>query len=530
MMQEARPGGAPRPPGGFASVRSAIRSRTASATRRHAHGTPPDTGFAHLLGWTVAGALIPGASLLAAGRRVLGGVLVVGSVAVAATVAVLAATGALDAIGLRLAVRPNALLVLVVGITLAALVWAASLVAGHVLLRRRPLSVAQQATAAGVLTVLVVAVLAPAGLVGHYGLTQRSLLLNVFNTDEHKNTAALRERRVDPWAGIPRINVLLIGSDANDDPEGIGGRRQGTRPDTIIVASVDTASGNTTLFNLPRNLEDVPFPEGTPGRRAFPDGYNCGSECLLNSVWTWGEEHAELFPNDPQPGLTATRHAVSAALGLDLDYHAVIDMQGFIDLVDAMGGVRVQVPRRIPKTEAPAGGGPLPADTGYIEPGLKVLGGQDALWYVRSRADSDNYDRMRRQQCIVGAVLEQADPVSLARAFPTLAASAERNIATDVPLAQLDAFVELTRRVQGGTLRTLPFTNDVITPSNPDYDAVQRIVKQGIAPPPSTPSPATSPARAAAGSPEPSTDDREHQPSASPSTPAAAQDLALACR
>ncbi len=483
--------------------------------------------------------MLPGASLIVAGRRILGGLLAVPAVAAATTTALLASTGTLGELGLRLAVRPNALLLFVVVVVLAALAWAASLVAGHVLLRRRssPLTVAQQAVAAGVVTVLVVAVLAPAGVLGHYGLTQRSLLLNVFDSSEHQHTDALGSGKPDPWAGIPRINVLLIGSDANDDPAGVGGRRQGTRPDTVIVASVDTASGDTTLFNLPRNLEDVPFPKGTPGHRAFPNGYDCGSECLLNSVWTWGEQHAELFPNDPQPGLTATRQAVSAALGLPLDYYAVIDMQGFIDLVDAMRGVQVQVPRRIPKTEPPSGGGPLPSDTRYIEPGRKVLNGDDALWYVRSRADSDNYDRMRRQQCVVGAVLEQADPVSLAKAFPALAASAERNIATDVPLAQLDAFVELTRRVQGGTLRTLPFTNDVITPSNPDYEAVRAIVQRGIAPAPAADAPAThTPApddSAAPSKQQPSASASASTPgggSAAPPAPATAQELATACR
>src|SRR5699024_5176528 len=82
-------------------------------------------------------------------------------------------------------------------------------------------------------------------------------------------------------------------------------------PDTIMVASIDTASGRTALFSIPRNLENVQFPEGTPAAEEFPDGFDYfgPNQNLINAVWTWAEDRPDLFPDDPNPGLTATTWA-----------------------------------------------------------------------------------------------------------------------------------------------------------------------------------------------------------------------------
>ena len=63
----------------------------------------------------------------------------------------------------------------------------------------------------------------------------------------------------------------------------------------------------------------------------------------MNAVWTLAEEHRNLFPGDTNPGLTATRDALWAVLGLPIDYTTIIDLKGFRTLVDAMGGVDVNV-------------------------------------------------------------------------------------------------------------------------------------------------------------------------------------------
>src|SRR5699024_4827311 len=130
-----------------------------------------------------------------------------------------------------------------------------------------------------------------------------------------------------------------IGSDA-------GPNRTGVRPDAVIVASVDTQTGETVLFGIPRNLEDIPFSAKNPLSEKYPDGYNCGNDCLMEYVWMLGEENADLFETD-DPGLAVTKDAASQILGLDIDYTTVVDLDGFQELVDAMGGFTINVKDRV---------------------------------------------------------------------------------------------------------------------------------------------------------------------------------------
>ena len=83
------------------------------------------------------------------------------------------------------------------------------------------------------------------------------------------NQAHPNSAMADPWAGTPRVNVLLLGSDAGAD-------RTGVRTDSMMVASINTRTGDTVLFGLPRNLQNVPFPEHDPLHKLFPQGFNCG--------------------------------------------------------------------------------------------------------------------------------------------------------------------------------------------------------------------------------------------------------------
>src|SRR5699024_9271573 len=186
-------------------------------------------------------------------------------------------------------------------------------------------------------------------------------------------------------------------------------------------------------------LENVEFPEGTPAAEEFPNGFDYfgKNQNLINAVWTWAEDRPDLFPDDPEPGLTATTWAVEETLGLETDYYAMVNLQGFEDMVDAIGGVEMVVERRIP-----IGGGASEVD-GYIEPGQQHLDGYQALWYARSREGSNDFDRMCRQQRIVRTVTEEADPRTLAMSVPGLVSATEENIQTNIPVDRLDAFIDL---------------------------------------------------------------------------------------
>ena len=467
-----RAGGPPRHSAG------ARRSRSGGARHASARGQ----GFGRFVALTML-SLVPGAGLLLAGRR-RSGALLLGLTALAlAGGSALLLAGDVTRRVLTLAVQPRTLVVVAVAVALVGAVWCLSILLTAWSARPGQLSGVQRALGVALVAALCVAVAAPSSVGVRYALIQRDLVTSLFTADvPHSRPvkgAAVPVAGPDPWAAVPRVNLLLIGSDAGPD-------RTGVRTDSMIVASIDTKTGNTVLFGLPRNLEKVPFPVTDPLHTVWPNGFNCGDACLLNAVWQQAAEiHPNLFPGDPNPGLTATRDAVSEVLGLKIDNYTIIDLHGFTSLVDAMGGVDVNVPRRIP-----IGGGhnqftnaQLPI-YGYIEPGRRHLNGYQALWFARSRQGSDDYDRMARQRCMVTSLLDQANPAQLLSRYPQLASVAKNNIQTDIRQQDLGAWVVLVERIQKGHIRSLPFTDKVISPANPDFAQIRTLVMRAIAPAP----------------------------------------------
>lgn len=335
-------------------------------------------------------------------------------------------------------------------------------------------------------------VFAPAAQAMRYAVIQHSLLGSVFDTLRPEGAVAPGDGD-DPWKDTERVNVLLIGSDA-------GQHREGIRPDSIMVASVNTQTGETVLFGIPRNLQNIPFSEDNPLSEQYPDGFNCGDQCLMEFVWTLGTDNKELFPDDVDPGLAVTKDAVSQVLGLDIDYTTVIDLQGFTQLVDAMGGVEIDVQERVCIGCQLDAAGNVVGTTGWIEPGKQELSGYQALWYSRSRAGSQDGDfsRMRRQRCMVGALLNQVNPTSMITRYPALAKTLEDNVRVDIPQQDLDEWAELVLRIQkGGKITSLPLTNQNIDVNDPDYDKIHTMVDKAVDPPkpkkkPSSPSSSTS--------------------------------------
>ncbi|HEX7350711.1 LCP family protein [Brachybacterium sp.] len=365
--------------------------------------------------------------------------------------------------GVMLASRRGVLIAAMVTVTVVGIVWALQIVLANLAhSTRERLAGAKRYVALALAALMVVGVALPFGR-GVQSLWALQGLMgseSVFGGDargDHPFTSSK-----DPWANTGRLNILLLGQDAGAD-------RTGTRPDTLMVASIDTATGQTALFSIPRNLEGVEFPEGTAAAEVFPDGFDYfgRNQNLINAVWTWAEDRPDLFPNDPEPGLTATRWAVEETLGLEMDYYAMVNLQGFEDLVDALGGVEMVVERRIP-----IGGGASEVE-GYIEPGEQTLDGFHALWYARSREGSNDFNRMCRQQRIVRAVSEEADPTTLALSIPRLVNATEDNIVTDIPVSNLDAFVDLALRVKDGGFTSYPITQDVTFSGNPDWEYLE---------------------------------------------------------
>ncbi len=156
-----------------------------------------------------------------------------------------------------------------------------------------------------------------------------------------------------------RYNVLLLGGDS-------GAGRWGLRPDSMTVASIDAETGKTVLISLPRNMQNFPFAEGSVLDKQFPDGFDVEG-MYLNSVSTWALDHAELFAGSKSPGVDATIMGVEGITGLKMNYWAMVNLEGFKDLVDAVGGVELNVRQPIPV------GLPHEKTFHYIEAGTRTL-------------------------------------------------------------------------------------------------------------------------------------------------------------
>jgi LCP family protein required for cell wall assembly len=263
-----------------------------------------------------------------------------------------------------------------------------------------------------------------------------------------------------------RFNVLLAGGDS-------GAGRWGLRPDSMTIASIDAVTGRTVLIGLPRNMANFPFAEGSVMDEQFPDGFDCDG-CYLNGVSTWAEDNTELFPDSSHPGMDATVEAIEGITGLHINYWSMVNLQGFKDLVDAVGGVTLNV-----RSPIPVGG--LGSDvTGYIQPGVRKLNGHDTLWYARAREGSDDYSRMARQKCVLNAMLQQLSPQTVVLKFEKIAKASEALITTDLPRGEVDRFMQLAMKARKLPVRSVSFVPPMISTGDPDIDKIHETVEKAI--------------------------------------------------
>jgi polyisoprenyl-teichoic acid--peptidoglycan teichoic acid transferase len=406
-----------------------------------------------LMGMTV---LLPGSAQLVAGNKRLGRVIVrawLGLVGLALLLGIVYLVDRTTVFGL--ATNPDLLLLARIVLILLAVGWILLLTdawrIGDPLRLRR----SHRLVMVGVNSVLCLVAGGTLLFSAHVVAVQRDFIQTVFGSGEAS----------DPHDG--RYNVLLLGGDSGQD-------RWGLRPDSITLASIDEESGRTVLFGLPRNLANVPFPEGSVLDERFPDGFDCDA-CYINSLYTWGAEHPDLFPDADDPGLEATKLGVEGVTGLPVNYTAMVNLAGFDALIDALGGVTVEVPKDIPIGGI---GGDI---TGTIPAGTQHLDGYEALWFARSRVADDDYSRMARQKCLMSAMLGQLDPKRVVLKMGDIAEAGKRVFKTDIPASELDTFIDLALEARGQPVATVSFVPPKIETYDPDYDKILDMVDGALA-------------------------------------------------
>ncbi len=274
-----------------------------------------------------------------------------------------------------------------------------------------------------------------------------------------------------------RYNVALLGGDA-------GAGRWGLRPDSITIASIDAETGETVLISLPRNMTNFPFAEGSVMDKQFPDGFDAD---MLNGVSTWAGDRTELFRKSDNPGIDATLMAIEGITDLEINYWAMVNLEGFKDLVDAFGGVTLEVRDAIPV------GLPHESYFHYIEPGTRKLDGVETLWFARARYGSDDYSRMARQKCVMAAMLNQISPQVALRNFQKIASASSAMVSTSIPGSEVGRFLELALKAKDQKIATLSLVPPLVNTGDPDIDEIHDLVKltidraEGDAPPAEAP-------------------------------------------
>ncbi|HET8785589.1 MAG TPA: LCP family protein, partial [Candidatus Limnocylindrales bacterium] len=173
-----------------------------------------------------------------------------------------------------------------------------------------------------------------------------------------------------------RLNVLVVGVDAAPG-------RTSVLTDTMMVVSFDPVGKTASLVSLPRDIVNVPLGNG--------DEYGP----KLNSLMSYADRHPKAFPAG---GLATLQGAIGALLGIPIHYHATMEFEGFISMVDAVGGVDVDVAKAI---DDPGYDGFGEGKRGWsITAGRHHLDGANALAYARSRksAGESDFTRAGRQQ------------------------------------------------------------------------------------------------------------------------------------
>lgn len=425
---------------------------------------------------------IPGSAQIAAGDRKLGRIalrvtLTVWALVILALVLLFTNRTLL----INIVTHPVASLLIVLILTALAVGWAVLFI--NTLRLIRPVLLPQRMRPV-VGVALALAMVASSGSLGYAAYllnVSRNAIGSIFNAGGPA---------IEPVDG--RYNFLMMGGDAGAD-------RTGRRPDSLSVLSVDAETGKTAIISVPRNLQNARFSEGSPMLQIYPDGYDCGNECLINAINTEvTNKYKDLYPDVADPGAQATLEAVSGTLGITVQAYVLVDMDGFAKLIDAMGGIRIKAGGWVPMSgdmidEANGiHGMPL----GWIPAGDQKLDGFRALWYGRSREFVDDYARIQRQQCVQQAMLKQLDPATLLAKFEDIANAGTKVVDSNISSSQLGSFVDLAMKAKGQDVSRLtigPPDFDASFSTAPDFDLIHEKVKKLLSAQSSQPSPAAAP-------------------------------------
>jgi LCP family protein required for cell wall assembly len=264
-----------------------------------------------------------------------------------------------------------------------------------------------------------------------------------------------------PETDEARINVLLMGVDS-------AASRSTELTDTIMIASIDPETSDVALISFPRDLSNFPLWDGRTYRGK------------INSFLTWARTHPEEFPDGPLQSLV---REIGFLLGAPVHYYAAIDLAGFRHMIDAVGGVEVEVEKALDDARYDW----LDGRRGFrLSAGTHTLDGETALAYVRSRysANDNDFNRARRQQQVLLSLRRALTDVSMLPRIPELVEIGGDTIRTNFPSDRVSEMLGLAAGVDEDSVRqvvlgppyaTNPQSTDGIYRLQLDMDRLARL-------------------------------------------------------
>jgi polyisoprenyl-teichoic acid--peptidoglycan teichoic acid transferase len=226
-----------------------------------------------------------------------------------------------------------------------------------------------------------------------------------------------------PATKTSRINILLTGIDSSE-------QRTHALTDTLIVVSIDPVTNKVAMLSFPRDIARFPMWNG----KTFSG--------KINSLMTYANQHPAEYPDG---GLPTLIRETGFLLGVPIHYYAAVNLEGFEQMIDQVGGVTIVNDRAI---DDPGYGGWHDGRVGFtLSAGPHKLDGETALAYVRSRkgAGDNDFTRARRQQQLLVALRKKLTEPAMIAKLPGLLQAAGRTIKTNFPPDRLSEMLGLGR-------------------------------------------------------------------------------------
>jgi len=260
--------------------------------------------------------------------------------------------------------------------------------------------------------------------------------------------------------------ILLLGGD-----EGPG--RWALRTDTMILVTIDEESGRIAMISIPRNMYKMQFPPGSAMADEFPEGF----PELANAIYPYVSAHEEISATyvrgDLQPEAIALASAISYSMNITIDDYVLVNMQGFLEIIDALGGVTLTLEEKLPmpgnvpgaKTQYPP----------FIGPGEVTMDGTTALGFARSRSGDSDYGRMGRQRELLTAIASQVEGSDILLRFPNLTEIMRWTVRTSLSAGEFSSLVDRLR--SGAAIKeSVGLTPPLINPGNPNFVDISNLL------------------------------------------------------